>query len=286
MRPPYATDSHPPSFAPLLIPSAGKGLLSRFLLARGAGPHPVAIFLHGFPGNDENFDLAHSLRRSGWNVLLFHYRGAWGTAGEFSLTHMREDVSAVVEFTSSALARDSYRCDPGRLIIVGHSMGGFAALHAAARHEQVIAVAALASFNVGAFGKLLIRDPALQGAARAMMQEGCAPLAGAHGEGLLREMMDHAEEWDLESLAGTRLRGIPILLAYGARDGISEPELHHHSVLRALAVGRAFPVTEHCFVDDHYFSDSREELARVLAGWAAQWRGNLAAPNLMGLCIP
>lgn len=55
-------------------------------IASGAGPHPTVILLHGYPGNEKNLDLAQSLRREGWNVLFFHYRGAWGSEGEFSLT--------------------------------------------------------------------------------------------------------------------------------------------------------------------------------------------------------
>lgn len=267
---PTPPSAFPPSLAPVLIPSSGENLLARFLLAGGEGPHPVAVFLHGFPGNDENFDLAQVLRRSGWNTLLFHYRGSWGTHGSFSLKNMLDDVSAALAFAGSPRARELYRCDPRRLIVVGHSMGGFAALHAAARHEEVRAVAALAYFNVGAFGKLLSRDPELRVAATAMIQEGCAPLMGTHGERLTQEMMDHSEDWDLESLGGTRLRQLPVLLAYGARDAVSAPEMHHHPVLKALSAGRSLPIVERRFDDDHYFSASREPLAETLARWAAQ----------------
>jgi hypothetical protein len=52
-----------------------------FYLASGAGPHPVALLLHGFPGNEQNMDLAYAIRRSGWNVLVPHYRGSWGSDG-------------------------------------------------------------------------------------------------------------------------------------------------------------------------------------------------------------
>ena len=56
-----------------------------FLLASGTQPHPTVILLHGFPGYEQNIDLAQSLRRDGWNVLAMHYRGAWGSQGTFSL---------------------------------------------------------------------------------------------------------------------------------------------------------------------------------------------------------
>jgi hypothetical protein len=34
--------------------------------------------LHGFPGNERNFDVAQALRRAGYAALVFHYRGSWG----------------------------------------------------------------------------------------------------------------------------------------------------------------------------------------------------------------
>ena len=57
-----------------------------FYLASGEGPHPVVLLLHGFPGNEQNMDLAYAIRRAGWNVLVPHYRGSWGSAGNFSFS--------------------------------------------------------------------------------------------------------------------------------------------------------------------------------------------------------
>ena len=51
-------------------------LAGMMLGANGQGPHPTIVLLHGFPGNEKNLDLAQSLRRAGYNVLFFHYRGA------------------------------------------------------------------------------------------------------------------------------------------------------------------------------------------------------------------
>ena len=43
-------------------------------------------------------DLAQSVRRAGWNVLLFHYRGTWGAPGSFSQSSAIEDMAEVVRF--------------------------------------------------------------------------------------------------------------------------------------------------------------------------------------------
>jgi hypothetical protein len=36
-------------------------MYSVIYIASGAGPHPTVLMLHGFPGNEKNLDLAHSV---------------------------------------------------------------------------------------------------------------------------------------------------------------------------------------------------------------------------------
>ena len=67
---------HPPRSAQVLVPSHGLGMSGLFYLAGGAGPHPTIVILHGFPGKEQNLDLAQAVRRAGWNVPTLHYRGA------------------------------------------------------------------------------------------------------------------------------------------------------------------------------------------------------------------
>jgi hypothetical protein len=74
MDPPSPDTTYPPDFHELLMPSHGN-IISGFMLgANGAGPHPTALLIHGFPGNEKNLDLAQSLRRAGYNVLFFIQR--------------------------------------------------------------------------------------------------------------------------------------------------------------------------------------------------------------------
>ena len=73
-------DPEPNSSAPTqnletVMDSHGSRIMGVFLLASGTQPHPTVILLHGFPGYEQNIDLAQSLRRDGWNVLAMHYRG-------------------------------------------------------------------------------------------------------------------------------------------------------------------------------------------------------------------
>jgi len=67
------------------------------------------ILLHGFPGNDRNLDLAQALRRDGFNLLFFIYRGARGSEGTYTFTHVIEDVGAAADFLRANAA--AYRTD-------------------------------------------------------------------------------------------------------------------------------------------------------------------------------
>jgi uncharacterized protein len=126
------------------ILSHGSKTYSVLYIASGAGPHPTVLMLHGFPGNEKNLDLAFSIRRAGWNVLVPFYRGAWGRGGTFSFTHTLEDAQAFIDFLRKPENVKTFRIDPNHIVLVGHSMGGFVAAFATA-HEPKVYGAALIS---------------------------------------------------------------------------------------------------------------------------------------------
>src|SRR4029079_14228842 len=84
--------AHPARNRQLLIDSHGSKVNALFFLAAGAGPHPTMLLLHGLPRNARNVDVAQAVRRAGWNVLTFTYRGAWGSEGDFSIANAIEDA--------------------------------------------------------------------------------------------------------------------------------------------------------------------------------------------------
>src|SRR5277367_6840714 len=90
--------SNPASMKSFQIPSHGAFLNAFVYVAAGPGPHPAVVLLHGFPGNERNLDLAQDIRRAGWDVLYFDYRGSWGSSGEFSFTHGIEDTAAAIDY--------------------------------------------------------------------------------------------------------------------------------------------------------------------------------------------
>ena len=124
-----------PGFEPMMysIPYPSGGVKVNGLLMTGAGrePSPLVVLLHGFPGTERNLDVAQALRMAGCHVAFFHYRGAWGSPGTFSFSHVLEDPCSVIDYLKSPEVAVQYRIDTDNIFVVGHSMGGFAALDAA-----------------------------------------------------------------------------------------------------------------------------------------------------------
>lgn len=122
--------------------SDGNQLVGVLYLARGQAAKPTVLLLHGCPGLEKNLDLAIALRDSGWNSLIFHYRGSWGSDGRYDLRTVPQDVRAAADHLQEA----GYPgVDPDRLAVAGHSLGGWAAVQAAAADQRLRAVISIAA---------------------------------------------------------------------------------------------------------------------------------------------
>jgi pimeloyl-ACP methyl ester carboxylesterase len=142
--------ANPAAMQSFQLPSHGALLNAFAYIAAGATPHPTAILLHGFPGNERNLDLAQSIRRAGWNVLYFDYRGSWGSPGAFSFTHCIEDTQSAIDYLRNPVHAAQLHSDARTIVLIGHSMGGFMALQAAALDPAITAVITLSAADLGA----------------------------------------------------------------------------------------------------------------------------------------
>jgi pimeloyl-ACP methyl ester carboxylesterase len=118
-------------------------------LASGAGPHPTLVILHGLPGNEKNLDLAHAVRRAGWNAVTFNYRGSWGSPGRFSFAGNLEDLPAVLAYLRAPANAAKLQIDTGRIVLAGHSMGGWVATMTGERDAKLAGTALISAANMG-----------------------------------------------------------------------------------------------------------------------------------------
>ncbi len=259
--------AYPPALVETHFEIAGDRVNGVVYLANGPGPHPTVVLLHGFPGNERNLDLAQDLRREGFNVLFFHYRGAWGSEGEYSLPHVIEDVAGATAYLRANAA--ALRVDTSRILLVGHSMGGFAALQGAARDPVITCVAGIAPAEMGAIAAQLEQSPEAA-AGFAAYADQLDMLEGLDGKEFVADILANRATYDLAKLA-PQMVGKSILIVLGDKDT---------DIPRPMAMTAAFKATKGVKVSgvelsgDHSFSWSRRELSDTVIDWAKGCAGS------------
>jgi pimeloyl-ACP methyl ester carboxylesterase len=250
---PEPNPSAPTQNIETVIDSHGSSIMGLFLLASGTQPHPTVILLHGFPGYEQNMDLAQSLRRDGWNVLAMHYRGAWGSQGTFSFTHCMEDVSTMLAYVTQPANVTKFHIDTRHLVVIGHSMGGFMTVAALAQHPALKAGIVITEGSPSRdfadyFGPK--PDPA-----------DLAPLAGTSTAALLHEAKANVTAWSFPTFAA-KIAPRPVL-DISANDGL---RASNEDLVAALKHSGS-PVTSIHFDTDHAFSDHRIALQAAILKW-------------------
>lgn len=266
---PGVDKAHPASSTEMTVPSHGVQLLGIFYQAAGAGNHPTVILLHGFPGYEQNLDLAQAIRRAGWNVLAMHYRGSWGVGGTFSLAHAIEDADALVEFARSPAAAEKFHIDGGRIVVIGHSMGAFNAAFALAHNPSVLGAVMIGTWDVAGPAREMGAMPRQQMIARlekdnATEPADFLPLQGTDPHALAVEIVDHRDAWDLSRLApaiGQR----PVLLLT-ADDGNTPGTVRLEQALKAAGDRHVELIHS---ATDHGFNGLRIHLETMVLDWLA-----------------
>jgi acetyl esterase/lipase len=215
--------------------------------------------LHGFPGNEKNLDLAYSIRRAGWNVLVPFYRGAWGSGGTFSFTHALEDAQASIDFLHDSTNVKKFRIDSARIVLLGHSMGGFVAAYVTAQEANVFAVALISPGNLGpGSARQRANDPQFW----ERWNDNASRLVGATAQQLVQEVDSDPAKWNYMNCV-PHLKNRPVLvLEADDRNTLDNQELAD----RLRKAGDAH-VTEVHMHTDHPFSDHRIAMQAAIVNW-------------------
>jgi dipeptidyl aminopeptidase/acylaminoacyl peptidase len=237
--------------------SQGHDLLGVMYLARGTEPRPTVLLLHGCPGLEQNLDLAAELRDRGWNALVFHYRGCWGSGGRYDLRTITTDVAAAVDYLHDG---DHPTVDRERIAVVGHSLGGWAAVLAAARDHRLRAVAVCG--GVADLGGML-RSGTL--ASVTDIHQEITRFVAAEPEEFLSQGAEVAAEPQPVDLAHV-ISPRPLLIVHGSDDEwvpVEQARILHQ---RAGEPRRYVEIPG----ANHAFSWHRPHLRQLIADWLAE----------------
>jgi len=243
----------------LHIPSGGVNINGVAYIASGPGAHPAFIFFHGLPGNEKNLDLAQAVRRAGWNAITVNYRGSWGSPGEFRFGGTLQDAEAVLAFVRDTANARRLGIDARRVVIAGHSMGGWVTALTAAHHPELLGAILISAADLGLLGSIQRDTLAV------FMADNMESLSGVTAQSMADDLIDGAARWRFEA-AGSGLAQMPLLVL------TSDDGLAAHTdplVQRVRALGNTRVTTVHQ-PTDHSWSDKRIALQTAVLAWLAQ----------------
>jgi uncharacterized protein len=253
---PVHDTAHPARMEVVHIPSGGVEINSVVYVAAGKGPHPVVVLCHGLPGNEKNLDLAQAIRRAGWTVVTFNYRGSWGSPGDYSFANDLADVDAVLAYVRDPGNAAKLGLDAKRIVLGGHSLGGWATALTAAHDKGLVGAFMISPGNVGRFGKM----PRTQAVA-AIRDNGMEALATTP-EAMADDVIAHSDAYDFVQTA-PRLTTTRLLMLTSDDGGAPEA----NALVAGIRAGGGKGVTTVHATTDHSWSDARVRLASEIIGW-------------------
>lgn len=123
------------------VNSNGYKLSARLELPADQHPHTFALFAHVFTGNKNLTATRHisrALTLDGIAVLRFDFTGLGESEGDFADTNFTSNVEDLI--AAAAYLEENYEAPK---IMIGHSLGGAAAIFAASRLASIQAVATI-----------------------------------------------------------------------------------------------------------------------------------------------
>ncbi len=205
----------------------------------GAGPHPVAVMVHGGCWQKSIADrtlmdwMAHGLAQRGWAVWNIEYRGVDEAGGGYPGTFL--DVSAATD--ALAVYAPQYDLDLSRVTGIGHSAGGHLILWLAARGKLPEGNALKPESPIAFRGVVVSGGLADLEASRPVTLESCLdavyePLIGPASP-------DRPDP--LADVSPARLLpiGVPFVSVNGDQDRIAPPLLAEALTEKAVAAGDA-----------------------------------------------
>jgi putative redox protein len=239
----------------------GKKLSARLDFPIDEKPVAYALFAHCFTCT-KNYNavvnISRALSGQGIAVLRFDFTGLGESEGDFADTNFSSsvgDLVAAARFLESKFEPPS--------LLVGHSLGGAAVIHAAAKIPSTAAVATIAA-PAGLSGMIRF----LRKRGNELEQKGEAEIVIAGRPFTVKEQLLH----DLEGVGmdqAIRNLNRPLLIFHSRRDTVVDME-EAKQIFEKASHPKAFVSLEEA---DHLLSDRRDSLyvGTLIASWAGRY---------------
>ncbi len=233
--------------------SEGFRLLGRVYRPNTPGRFPAVTLCHGYPGDTKNMDLAEELALNDIAVLIFYYRGAWGSEGNYSFRGLDPSTRDAVEH----LLTQPF-VDPLRVGLIGHSLG---AVPLAKRLSDDPRLKTGVFMSPAADLRAFAEGEALETVVSIFLSMGEGKLRGLNADLIRSEL-----PWLLENLNPVEtIRGArtPVMVVAGSNDTVTPPELCR-SLYEAAGEPKKWVLIDGA---DHSFTEHRIPLIKTVLEW-------------------
>lgn len=230
-----------------------------------------ALFAHCFTCSKDfkaTRRISRALAQHGIAVLRFDFTGLGESEGDFADTDFSSNIDDLI--AAAGFLRDHYEAPQ---LLVGHSLGGTAALVAASRIQEVRAVATIASpSDTDHIRELLVRHaPGIQQGETAEIN------LGGRSFRIKRQLLDNLAEHSVqEAIAELRK---PLLIFHSPMDNTVGIE-HARRIFETARHPKSFMSLDRA---DHLLRDNEQDVdfvAMVLATWAKRYVGAAPSENI------
>ncbi len=247
----FTNHSKSPAFNEEMILTVKNDTIAGYaFIANGEKAKETILLLHGLPGNDNQFDIAQSIRRTGRNVIHFNYRGSWGSQGDFLYSNSLEDVNLIIAYLSKPENAKRLRINTAAFVVIGRSYGGGIALIQGSKNEQIKKVIAISSMNAG------FRFHSTQNLSELSLWKDYLNkqiMLNVNPNAFLQEILDHKEKFNVVTYKNL-LKNKKVLL-------IESRKNNHHWI--QLLENINIKMIE----SDHNFISNRIELTTTIIEW-------------------
>lgn len=234
----------------LIINIKGDTIAGYAFIAKGKTLKETIILVAGYPGNDNNFDIAQKLRRNGKNVISFNHRGAWGSQGTYSYSNCLEDIEKLIKYLSKEKVATALRIDTNKFVLLGRSYGGGIALIKGSKLNTVSKIIAISTANYGEIMRKYTSLDELSSFKKYMKKQ---IMMNHDIDSFLQELLDNKIEYSITHHKD-KLAKKPVLLI---------EDSHKNDKW----INQLENVTIKHIKSDHNFIDKRNELANAILEW-------------------